>query len=107
MTIQDWRGEIDKVDAEILRLLNLRAELAVRVGESKRLASLSVCDRAREREVVERARRNNRGPLDDEAVARLFRAVIRESRRLQSAAAEASGAQPTEATGAQPTEATR
>ena len=97
MTIQDCRGEIDKVDAEILRLLNLRAELAVRVGESKRSAGLSVWDRAREREVVGRARRNNRGPLDDEAVARLFRAVIRESRRLQSRAAEASGAGPAEA----------
>jgi chorismate mutase len=92
MTIKDCRGEIDKVDAEILRLLNLRAELAVRVGESKRSAGLSVCDRAREREVVERARRNNRGPLDDDAVARLFRAVIRESRRLQSSAAEPAGA---------------
>jgi chorismate mutase len=97
MTIQDCRGEIDKVDAEILRLLNLRAELAVRVGESKRLAGLSVWDRAREREVVERARRNNRGPLDGDAVARLFRAVIRESRRLQSRGVEAAGAQPTEA----------
>jgi chorismate mutase len=97
MTIQDCRGEIDKVDAEILRLLNLRAELAVRVGETKRLAGLSVCDREREREVVERARRDNRGPLDDGAVARLFRAVIRESRRLQSRAAEPAGAQTTEA----------
>ena len=97
MTIEDCRGEIDKVDAEILRLLNLRAELAVRVGESKRSAGLSVWDRAREREVVERARRNNRGPLDGDAVARLFRAVIRESRRLQARGAETSGARPTEA----------
>ena len=91
MTIEDWRVEIDKIDGELLRLLNARAELAVRVGESKRVAGLSVCDRAREREVVERARANNRGPLDGGAVARLFRAVIRESRRLQTLAAEAEG----------------
>lgn len=84
MTIEDWRVEIDKIDAELLRLLNARAEIAVRVGESKRVAGLSVCDRGREREVLERARAHNRGPLDDEAVARLFRAVIRESRRLQT-----------------------
>ena len=84
MTIEDWRVEIDKIDAELLRLLNARAEIAVRVGESKRVAGLSVCDRGREREVVERARANNRGPLDGEAVERLFRAVIRESRRLQT-----------------------
>ena len=37
MTIEDWRVEIDKIDGELLRLLNARAELAVRVGESKRV----------------------------------------------------------------------
>jgi chorismate mutase len=84
MTIEDWRVEIDKIDAELLRLLNARAEIAARVGESKRVAGLSVCDRGREREVLDRARANNRGPLDDEAVERLFRAVIREARRLQT-----------------------
>lgn len=93
MTIEDWRVEIDKIDAELLRLLNARAEIAVRVGESKRVAGLSVLNRGREREVIERARHNNRGPLDDEAVERLFRAVIRESRRLQTRlAAEPQGA---------------
>ena len=84
MTIEDWRVEIDKIDAELLRLLNARAEIAVRVGETKRIEGLSVLNRGREREVIERARRANRGPLDDEAVERLFRAVIRESRRLQT-----------------------
>lgn len=93
MTIEDWRVEIDKIDAELLRLLNARAEIAVRVGETKRVAGLSVCDRGREREVIDRALANNRGPLDDEAVERLFRAVIRESRRLQTQLA----AQPEEA----------
>jgi chorismate mutase len=89
MTIEDWRVEIDKIDEELLRLLNARAEIAVRVGETKRVAGLSVLNRGREREVVERARRNNRGPLDGEAVERLFRAVIRESRRLQEQLAAA------------------
>lgn len=97
MTIEDWRIEIDKIDGELLRLLNARAELAVRVGETKRTAGLSVCDRDREREVIERARRANPGPLDGGAVARLFRAVIRESRRLQTQAAETSGALPEKA----------
>jgi len=93
MTIEDWRVEIDKIDAELMQLLNRRAEIAVRVGETKRVAGLSVCDRGREREVIDRARANNRGPLDDEAVERLFRAVIRESRRLQTQlAAGAQGA---------------
>jgi chorismate mutase len=93
MTIEDWRSEIDKIDRELLRLLNVRAELAVMVGESKRDAGLSVCDRGREREVIERACRANQGPLDSEAVARIFRSIIRESRRVQMHAAPPACAQ--------------
>ena len=92
MTIEDWRARIDEIDNELLRLLNVRARLAIRVGESKRSAGLSVLDGAREREVIERARRANAGPLDDRAVARLFRRIIQESRRAEAAALEESGA---------------
>lgn len=97
MTIEDWRAEIDEIDNELLRLLNVRARLAIRVGESKRSAGLSVLDGAREREVIERARRANAGPLDDRAVARLFRRIIQESRRAEAAALEEPGARLEEA----------
>ena len=66
-----------------------RREINILMGESKRVAGLAVADRGREREVIDRACRQNRGPLDDGAVARLFRAVIRESRRLQTEARSA------------------
>lgn len=91
MTIEDWRAEIDAIDDELLRLLNTRAGLAIRVGESKRSVGLSVHDGQREREVIERARRANAGPLDEQAVERLFRRIIRESRRAESLALEEAG----------------
>ena len=93
MTIEDWRAQIDAIDAELLRLLNARAGLAVRVGESKRSVGLRVHDGEREREVIERACRANAGPLDERAVARLFRRIIRESRRAESLALGEAGAQ--------------
>jgi chorismate mutase len=105
MTIEDWRAEIDAVDAQLLRLLNARATLAIRVGESKRSAGLSVTDGAREREVVERARRANAGPLDSAAVARLFRRIIHESRRAEAASLRESEADGLEESGAQMEEA--
>ena len=88
MSIKDRRAEIDAIDRQLLRLLNLRAQLAVKVGESKRDAGLSLCDRAREREVIERACQENAGPLDEQAVARLFRCIIRESRLVEGRAIE-------------------
>jgi len=105
MTIEDWRAEIDAVDEELLRLLNVRATLAIRVGESKRGAGLSVLDGAREREVIERARCANAGPLDGAAVARLFRRIISESRRAEAAALEESAAEAPAGSGAQMEEA--
>jgi chorismate mutase len=88
MTIKDRRAEIDRIDSELLSLLNRRARLALKVGESKRDAGLSLCDRAREREVIERARQSNSGPLDKQAVVRLFRCIIRESRLAEERALE-------------------
>lgn len=89
MTIEDWRAEIDAIDDELLRLLNRRAGLAMKVGESKRIAGLSVWDGARERAVIERVRRANTGPLNEQAVVKLFRRIIIESRRVQTNALEA------------------
>jgi chorismate mutase / prephenate dehydratase len=88
MSIEDWRHEIDALDRELLRLLNRRARLALKVGETKTASGIPVCDHTREREVIERMCEANEGPLDDRAIVELFRAIIHESRRIQSRAAE-------------------
>jgi chorismate mutase len=90
MTIEDWRAEINAIDSELLRLLNERARLAVKVGERKKAVGLSVCDRTREREVIERACSANQGPLDERAVTKIFRRIIEESRRVEAHAMEVS-----------------
>jgi chorismate mutase len=83
MNIDYWRTEIDEIDRELLRLLNRRARLAIRVGSIKRLTGLPCCDPEREKVVLDNLRLANPGPLDHEAVARLFRRIIRESRRME------------------------
>ena len=88
MTIEDWRLEIDAIDSELLNLLNKRASLAVRVGQSKRLHGIALCDPAREEEVIERASKANPGPLDEQAIVELFGCIIRESRRIEACAME-------------------
>jgi chorismate mutase len=84
MDIEHWRKEIDDIDAELLRLLNMRARLALKVGALKQAADLPFCDPDRERTVLERLREINCGPLDEHAVGRVFRRIIRESRRVQT-----------------------
>jgi len=85
MDIEHWRKEIDDIDAELLRLLNMRARLALKVGALKQAADLPCCDPERERSVLHRLQKMNYGPLDERAVNKVFRRIIRESRRVQAA----------------------
>ena len=93
MTIEDWRREINALDRELLRLLNQRARVALKVGESKTASGVHLCDHTREREVIERMCEANQGPLDDRAIVELFRAIIHESRRIQARATNLSSEQ--------------
>jgi chorismate mutase-like protein len=83
MDIEYWRKEIDEVDAQLLRLLNMRARLALKVGALKKAKDLPFCDPEREQYVLTRLQDLNTGPLDKRAVYKLFRRIIRESRRIQ------------------------
>lgn len=86
MRIEDWRSEINAIDDELLRLLNVRAGIAVKVGLSKTMAGAALCDPAREQEVIKRACSANPGPLDETAIIELFSCIIRESRRVEARA---------------------
>ena len=88
MDIERWRKEIDELDEELLRLLNMRARLAIKVGALKRASGIPVRDREREQFVLTRLQEANTGPLDQDAVLRLFRHIIRESRRVEANADE-------------------
>ena len=88
MCIEDCREEIDRIDGELLRLLNRRALLALEIGEMKTRAGLPLKDECREREVLSRSSNANAGPLADNSVARIFRRIIRESRRVEEGALE-------------------
>jgi chorismate mutase len=90
MGIDEWRREIDNIDREMLRLLSMRARLALKLGVLKTGAGLPLCDPDREREVLTEACRRNVGPLDDRAVARIFRRIIHESKRLETTSLDGS-----------------
>jgi chorismate mutase len=83
MTIDEIRQNIDRLDSELLRIFNERAQLALAIGEIKKGLNLPVYDPAREKRIFERMTAQNPGPLDDQAIVRLFERVVDESRRLE------------------------
>src|SRR5688572_24031741 len=72
------RAKIDDVDARIHGLLNERAFLARQVGVSKHADGHTVDFYRPEREaqVLRMARERNKGPLRNEEILRLFRAIM-------------------------------
>lgn len=82
------REAIDRVDAVLVKLLNQRAKYAVEVGEIKGLLALPIYAPEREKQVLQRVEDESAGPLDGQAVRRLFERIIDESRRVERETAE-------------------
>ena len=82
--LSDWRAAIDVVDRQLLQLLNMRAKLACELAKVKRESGLELVDRDRERQVLAAVRQNNGGPLDHDAITRIFESIIEEARRVQA-----------------------
>jgi len=88
MSDPDWRmrvlrDRIDALDEQIVTLLNERASCALEIGEIKRVVGLAIYQPGREKDVLDHVRRVNGGPLDGDAVRRLFERIIDEARRLE------------------------
>ncbi len=83
MDVSDWRKRINEVDRRILDLLNERVGYVLRLAPLKRQGNIPVHEPRREEEVLSKLREQNGGPLSDEAVCRVFEAVMKEMRAVQ------------------------
>lgn len=83
-TIEDWRARIDAIDKQVLDLLSERARCVVGVGQIKVEHGMTIFDPAREQQIITNVLHNNKGPLKDDALRRIFQSLIEECRRLES-----------------------
>ena len=81
--IAEARSLIDEIDTILVQLLNRRAVQVQRIGRAKHLLGLPVYQPDREQTVFERIEGDNEGPLEDNALRRLFERILDESRRLE------------------------
>jgi chorismate mutase len=91
LSLEQLREEIDKIDEVIVRLLDSRARCAYAVGRLKHELGRPIYEPAREAAVIAHVRKVNDalgGPLDGDAVARLYERIMDEARRIQRIEAE-------------------
>ncbi len=76
LDIPELRGQIDRIDSEVLRLLNRRAELVLEVGRRKTEQRLEYHVPQREEQIYARLSTENPGPFPAQAVRPVFREII-------------------------------
>lgn len=79
MSKEEIREKIDRIDAQVLKLLSRRAKLAQQVVQYKKL----YYDPKREKQVLKGLFEQNQGPLDNAAVQNIYREIMGACRDLQ------------------------
>ena len=85
------RRHIDRLDLQLLRLLNRRARFALEIGRIKKRRKWPVFDARREEAVLRHVAQANRGPLSGHAVQQIFQSILTQCRRREKAGKRKSG----------------
>ena len=81
--LEKLRQEIDRLDSELVLLLNRRMEMAVEVGRIKASAGLATFHPEREQMVTKRISALNPGPMSGESLRAIYREIFAASRLMQ------------------------
>ena len=82
-SLEKLRSRIDAHDTELLKLLNERAKCVIKIGKIKQKEKKDVLVPLREKELLDRLRTVNKGPMTDEMVIYLFQQIIDTLKDLQ------------------------
>ncbi|WP_457636764.1 bifunctional 3-deoxy-7-phosphoheptulonate synthase/chorismate mutase [Oceanithermus sp.] len=81
--ILELRGEIDRINRELLKLLSERARVAAAIGDIQTELGLSHYDPVREEEMLAYLTAENPGPFSDGVIKKLFKEIFKASLVLQ------------------------
>ena len=82
-SLEKLRSLIDELDIELLKLLNERAKFVIEIGKIKQKEKKDVLVPLREKELLDRLRQFNKGPMTDSMVIYLFQQIIDTLKELQ------------------------
>ncbi len=88
-SIESLRQEIDKVNLQLLELLNQRASLASRIGTLQTQSGMQLYDPQREAEMLTALQSSNKGPFSNDTIKVLFKEIFKASMALEEREARA------------------
>ena len=81
--LEHFRRQIDSLDNQIVELLNLRANVVVEVGKLKQQTNLPIYAPDREKAIMDKIRKLNKGPLPDRCLEAVYRELMSGSFALE------------------------
>lgn len=85
MSLEELRKKIDKVDSKLIELLNERAQIVIEVGKFKSKNAGPIYSPAREKEILNKITKANKGPLPDKTLQAIWRELMSGSFFLERA----------------------
>jgi chorismate mutase/prephenate dehydratase len=76
MSLEELRNKIDALDERLVELINQRAQIVVEVGKLKAADAAPIYAPDREKAVLDKIARRNKGPLPDKALAAVWREIM-------------------------------
>lgn len=77
------RKQIDTLDTQLIKLMNERAQVSIEIGKHKKDNNNGIYAPSREREVLERIRSLNNGPMTPQAFEAIYREIMSSSLSLE------------------------
>ena len=77
------REGIDKIDSQVLRLLNKRTEIVLKIRKAKKQKHISPHSPEREREILERLSKANKGRFPNDVLKTIYREILSASLSLE------------------------
>ena len=83
-----YRKRVDLLDKIIVFLLNLRTRYSINIGRIKISLGLPTYVPERERDIMEKITKKNKGPLSKESLQRIYERILDQSRATQKRESE-------------------
>jgi chorismate mutase len=77
------RKALDLINQRLLILLNQRLRITLEIGKVKKEMGKKIYDTEREKEILDKLKRKNRGPLKEEDVRKIFTTIMKVCRQSQ------------------------
>lgn len=83
MSLEIFRKEIDRLDQSIIKLVNDRAKVSLKILQEKQRLNLQIYDPQREEQVLQKVMQENMGPLSTDQIKSIFKIIIESCRNMQ------------------------